>query len=139
MIEYRLAGKLKISKTKYKNTLKGRETIRAYTASEQNKKIQRHYNSTSYGRASKTATLAKYRATQKRAIPKWASLKDIKNVYKECPAGLEVDHIIPLHGDNVSGLHVPWNFQYLTRSENALKSNFFDGTMDNNGWRNRAA
>ena len=39
--------------------------------------------------------------------------------------GLEVDHVVPLNGQNVSGLHVPWNMQLLSRSRNATKSNAF--------------
>lgn len=80
-----------------------------------------HTNLKDYFRASSSA----YKAAKLERIPKWADLNIIEDFYSKCPEGYEIDHIIPLQGINVSGLHVIDNLQYLTISDNREKSNKF--------------
>ncbi len=73
------------------------------------------------------AKTAKRRAKKLHATPKWSDLKQIEYIYANCPKGYHVDHIIPLQGELVSGLHVPENLQYLPARENIQKGNSFYG------------
>lgn len=66
---------------------------------------------------------AKRRANLLQATPYWSNLTSIYAFYKACPAGYEVDHIVPLNSKIVCGLHVESNLQYLPIQENRSKSN----------------
>jgi 5-methylcytosine-specific restriction endonuclease McrA len=70
---------------------------------------------------------------RKARTPGWAELDAIKEVYREAArvtreTGIKhhVDHIIPLKGKMVSGLHVLANLQILSAEENLRKKNHFD-------------
>lgn len=60
-------------------------------------------------------------------VPPWADQVEIRKIYKEARAkGMTVDHIIPLRGELVSGLHVHNNLQLLPTSANSSKGNKFE-------------
>ncbi len=95
--------------------------------SDRNKKHYEENKSVYYARASKR------RAMKSKAVPKWLTEdehQEIKDLYEiarmfKLYTGQEyhVDHIVPLQGKNVCGLHVPWNLQVIPAKENLSKSN----------------
>lgn len=73
-----------------------------------------------------TAMSSARRAAKLQRTPKWADLDAIADFYVSRPEGYHVDHIIPLQGEKVSGLHVLENLQYLPAVENVRKHNKFE-------------
>lgn len=90
------------------------------------------YEKTKYARF---AWQAFARAARRNAVPTWISKvlkEEIQSFYidarlktKETGIKYEVDHIVPLMGENVCGLHVPWNLRVITQFENRSKKNKF--------------
>lgn len=68
---------------------------------------------------------AKYKAATLQRTPSWANLNKIKEIYRTCPEDYHVDHIVPLQGELVSGLHVEYNLQHLPAFDNISKGNKF--------------
>lgn len=87
---------------------------------QQNKALWNHKNSI-------------HRAKKLQRTPQWLNedqLWFIKEIYELAQlrtkvTGVEhhVDHIVPLKGKDVSGLHLPWNLQVIPWYENLSKSN----------------
>ena len=69
------------------------------------------------------AYAANRRAAKLNRTPAWDLHELTELIYMECPEDKTVDHVIPLQGVNVSGLHVYNNLQYLTPSQNSIKGN----------------
>ena len=65
----------------------------------------------------------------KKRMPKWITVDQISQMalmHLNCPESDDVDHIVPLKHEKVSGLHVPWNLQHLEHEENVKKGNSFE-------------
>ena len=73
--------------------------------------------------------------SKKKATPEWLTEdqhKVIQEFYahaRDCEIvsgeTYHIDHIVPLQGENICGLHVPWNLQVLPADVNMSKSNSF--------------
>jgi len=121
-IAYRAANKDRIAAQKADYYLTNKEQKSAYDA------VYRKTN-----RDKVNARSAKRRATKLQATPLWLTEEDKMRILKfyteakrlESVTGQKyhVDHIIPLQGEIVCGLHVPWNLQVLSAVENRDKSN----------------
>jgi 5-methylcytosine-specific restriction endonuclease McrA len=76
--------------------------------------------------------VAKRRASKLKRTPVWLDVTqkaEIEFTYLYCSAlrsigmDVHVDHIVPLQGKTVSGMHVPWNLQVIHAKDNLRKAN----------------
>ena len=114
-IEYRESNKEKVA-----------EQRRNYSVSSNGIEVRSKYRKKTRGY--RNHLKAKRRSSLKNATPSWVDLSKIKTVYNkakwlESLTGLKyhVDHIIPLNGKNVCGLHCWNNLQILEDSINIKK------------------
>lgn len=124
----------------YKNAEKIAKTTKIYR--EKNKeRIKERYNIYRKENSAKINALnAKRHAAKMKRTPKWLTKEDkdlIESIYREAHAKTKqegihyhVDHIYPLQGKTVSGLHVPSNLQILSAKENISKNNRYDPMSD---------
>lgn len=137
--EYQSANKEKISKYSAIHRENNRERKR-FTDKEwknKNKKTVKRQRRETAKRNTGTvyARNARYRAAKICRIPVWHSDFErlaIRIVYDEAKSMSEksdtkyhVDHVIPLQGELVSGLHCLSNLQIITATENLKKSNLY--------------
>jgi hypothetical protein len=116
------SNKEKVQENSKERYLAKKEQIKAYVS--EYKKLNP---------AKVNANRAKRKAAKKLRTPKWLTaiqFERIENEYKLAAILTKlwgepwhVDHIIPLQGKTVSGLHVPSNLQVMRGSENCRKQN----------------
>ena len=96
------------------------------------RKRYRPYDPTAVRPGYHAARQAERHARKRRATPAWADRKLLLRPYQQAKLATiitgvshHVDHIIPLAGKRVCGLHVPENLQVLPWWDNVEKSNAF--------------
>ncbi len=79
-----------------------------------------------------------------KATPPWANLAEIAFIYKECERLAEemkmpfvVDHVIPLRGKKVCGLHVEYNLRVTSIGLNDIKASKFDSEHESEAMMRR--
>lgn len=115
------------------NPDKVQKKLRAYRLNPENRAKTNAWNATykSNNKGKINSINAGRRAAQLNATPPWLITemkRDIDFFYyirenMKRPKDWHVDHIIPLQGENVSGLHVPWNLRVIPAKENMIKHN----------------
>lgn len=137
--DYRLQNPEKFKVNQAKSRAKNQEKNNQYRRLYYKNNKEKCFNAVkSWGQRNKYLLqfyVRKRQAAKLNRTPSWLSNADmfeIECIYKYCASlrsiGLNyvVDHIIPLQGQIVSGLHVPSNLQIMHASENSTKGNRYE-------------
>jgi hypothetical protein len=121
---YREKNREVLLKSKKEWDASNRQHINAYKRDYRKEHPTKHSEWDAKKRASRLQRVPKWlNSEQKEAIKQFYWLRD--DIIAITGELYEVDHIIPLQGKNVCGLHVPWNLQILPSDLNNKKSNIF--------------
>lgn len=117
-----------------------RQRIKKWSSKNPERKRQNDKAWTEANKARAHSLKAKYRAARRQACPPWvdaAHMARIHEIYKlrrdiseKTGVVHEVDHIVPLQGKTVCGLHVWWNLRVIPREENNRRPRIWDATVD---------
>jgi len=116
---------VKAWRTKYARSDKRRKWYREWERRPEVKKIRDKYKKSDKFKLIQKKSGAFRKKRLREAMPKWANIDKIKNIYAKCKKGYQVDHIIPLKSKYVCGLHVENNLRIIKANTNDFKKNIF--------------
>jgi hypothetical protein len=146
--------KFKVSQRRYKQSEKGRandaryaqsekgkatkrERRKRYEQSEQGKAANKRYEQSEKGRSTLNRIAQERRAAKLNATPAWYNRNKVNEIFKKSTRKTNqtgkahtVDHIVPLQGKTVCGLHVQGNLRVILETTNLKKFNQFTPTTE---------
>ncbi len=134
---WREANPEKVAKTQANKWINNRDHLQAYHRQWRDDNAEKvAQDKIEWERQDKAKNPAKYsakasatRAARLKRIPPWADMEAINFFYECRPEGWHVDHVVPLQGKIISGLHVAENLQWLPARENQSKANRFQANL----------
>jgi len=138
---WRLANPDKIKAQKERSNAKRRDKNNEYSKQYRLKNKEKVAAYNKEYRKNNTASIYTRNRIRKNKMhqlqtPPWADKSAIEVIYAQARRrsnieGIQyhVDHIIPLNGDIVSGLHVEYNLQLLSSRDNVAKKNLFESIV----------
>lgn len=120
--------------------IKNKEKVNDWSSKyREENKLQIRKNSKKWretNKGKKNADTAKRFAAKMQRMPKWLTQEEKLRMScyyqlaamrtKESGHAWHVDHIVPMRGESVSGLHVPWNLRVISAQENMNKGNRYE-------------
>lgn len=107
-----------------------RERNKTYRTNNPGQSLERGRKWTKNNKGSVNAKKAARRSAQYSATPSWADKEAIKRIYivsqfltDKIGEPHHVDHIVPLRGENICGLHVEYNLDVIPAKDNLIKGN----------------
>lgn len=124
--QYRKIPEVAALEAEYRKSEARMAVLKKHAQTDCFKKTQRDWIAKNTGK--KNALTASRRCSLAQRTPKWANGRYIELFYKiakleseRTGRRVDVDHIVPLRGKNVCGLHVETNLQLLFKEDNVKK------------------
>ena len=106
------------------NVSAARATNRRFKSKHKDRLAALHADWAKRNRGKRNASSAKRKAVKLQATPAWANYQEIKEIYKTASLlgpQFHVDHVIPLQGATVCGLHCEANLRIIPAQVNVAK------------------
>ena len=134
---YNKSEKCKTTRKRYAQSEQGKATHKRYRQTKKRKSAVKRYNKSEKGKVNRRKNWIEFYARKLNATVSWADETKINLIYEravikttQTGRAYEVDHIVPLQGKTVCGLHIQGNLRVILATTNAKKGATFTPTTE---------